>query len=260
MKRISLNRNQMKYLVIVAMLIDHIAWSFVPMHTVLGQIMHFIGRLTGPTMAYFLAEGYLHTRNVKKYVTRLGIFALLSWIPFIFFEYGVLLPITISKGVSEGMGGLRLYLSAKDITLVLYPFFGVIYTLLLSLLAILLWDKGNCSNWCKKLGLIGLCLLSFFGDWPVFDIFFALYFFIYRDQPRNKWTAYSIIAAFSIVISFSFGGVLKNLYQFGVFMVPFFIQFCYNGENGSRKPIHKWFFYIFYPAHLLVIGILHWYC
>lgn len=84
MKRISLNRNQMKYLVIVAMLIDHIAWSFVPMHTVLGQIMHFIGRLTGPTMAYFLAEGYLHTRNVKKYVTRLGIFALLSWIPFIF--------------------------------------------------------------------------------------------------------------------------------------------------------------------------------
>jgi len=62
-----LNRNQLKYIVIVAMLIDHIAWGFVYMDSVLGQVMHFIGRLTGPTMVYFIVEGYLHTRNVKKF-------------------------------------------------------------------------------------------------------------------------------------------------------------------------------------------------
>ena len=56
------------------MLIDHIAWAFVPTASLLGQVMHVIGRLTGPTMAYMLAEGYHYTRNVKKYAMRLGIF------------------------------------------------------------------------------------------------------------------------------------------------------------------------------------------
>lgn len=50
----TLNRNQLKYLVIIAMLIDHLAWAFVPTDTVLAQIMHFVGRLTGPTMAFFV--------------------------------------------------------------------------------------------------------------------------------------------------------------------------------------------------------------
>lgn len=54
---LSLNRNQIKYIVILAMLIDHIAWAFVPLASWQGQIMHMIGRLTGPTMAYFIAEG-----------------------------------------------------------------------------------------------------------------------------------------------------------------------------------------------------------
>ena len=84
----SLNRNELKYLVIIAMLIDHIAWAFVPTASLLGQIMHIIGRLTGPTMAYMLADGYYYTRSVKKYACRLGIFALLSWIPFSYFELG----------------------------------------------------------------------------------------------------------------------------------------------------------------------------
>jgi uncharacterized membrane protein len=64
--KLSINRNQLKYIAIVAMLIDHIAWAFVPTYTVLGEVMHFIGRLTGPVMAYFLAEGYIHTHDRKK--------------------------------------------------------------------------------------------------------------------------------------------------------------------------------------------------
>ena len=88
MKRMSLNRNQLKYLVTLAMLIDHIAWAFVPTLSLPGQLMHFIGRLTGPTMAFFLAEGYIHTRDVKRYALRLLLFSLLSWPPFSFFETG----------------------------------------------------------------------------------------------------------------------------------------------------------------------------
>lgn len=250
-----LNRNQLKYLVIVAMLIDHIAWAFVPMDSVLGQVMHFVGRLTGPTMAYFIAEGYQHTRNVKKYALRLGIFALIAWPAFVFFEIGCL-PITILAGNQAGTG-IRFYLAAKDITVSIYPWFGVIYTLLLSLLAIWLWDKGRCPIWCKVLGIIGLCMIAIFGDWAFFDILYALFLYCYREQPKKKWLAFSIITVFSIVIQGIMQGISwAVLYELGIFLVPLLIQLCYNGEGGSRKPIHKWFFYIFYPLHLVVLGFL----
>ncbi|MGN1223933.1 MAG: TraX family protein [Ruminococcus sp.] len=228
-KLLSLNRNQLKYLVIVAMLIDHIAWAFVPTASLLGQVMHFIGRLTGPTMAYMLVEGYCHTRSVKKYALRLGIFALISWIPFSYFEYGKI--------------GLQ---------------FGVIYTLFLSLLGIWLWDKGNCVKPVKILGIIGLCLLSLFGDWAIFDVLYALFLFVYRNNPKDKWTAFCIITLFGCADIFFARPWWGALFQFGIFMVPLLIQFCYNGESGSKKPVHKWFFYVFYPAHLLVLGLLKW--
>ena len=253
MKAISLNRNQIKYLVIAAMLIDHIAWAFVPMNSILGQAMHFIGRLTGPTMAYFLVEGYLHTRSVKKYARRLGIFSLVSWAPFTFFEFGVP-PIILLKGdLTARLGGISFYLQSLDLSFAVYPFFGVIYTLFLSLLAVWLWDKGHCPKWCKILGIFGLCILSFLGDWPVFDILFALFFFVYRDQPKKKWIAFCITAMAVFLIN---GLSFTTLFQFGMFMVPFLIHFCYNGEGGSKKPIHKWFFYLFYPVHLLILGLL----
>lgn len=74
-----LNRNQIKYIVIIAMLIDHIAWGFVDdINPFLGSCMHFVGRLTGPTMAYFVGEGYSYTKDVGKYQKRLALFALIS--------------------------------------------------------------------------------------------------------------------------------------------------------------------------------------
>lgn len=243
MKNVSLNRNQIKYLVIVAMLIDHIAWAFVPMESAAGQIMHFIGRLTGPTMACFVAEGYVHTRNVKKYAGRLGIFALASWVPFCLFEFQRL-PIGYSPDGSAWF----------------YPAFGVIYTLLLGLLAIWLWDRGKCPKWCKVLGVVGLCVLSVLGDWPIFDVLYALTLFVYRDQPKKKWVWFGVVSVGSFVLMGLFQGfTIWGVYQLGVFMVPLLMQYGYNGQGGSRRPIHKWFFYVFYPLHLLALGLLQIY-
>lgn len=233
-----LNRNQLKYLVIAAMLIDHIAWAFVPTASLLGQVMHFIGRLTGPTMAYFVAEGYHYTRNVKKYALRLGVFALLSWIPFVYFEYGTL-PIVIQDGSVQ-----------------VRPYFGVLYTLLLGLLAIWLWDKGKCPKLVKILGIIGLCVLSIVGDWAIFDVLWCLFLYIFRKDTKGKWIAFCCVGVFACTPIVMSGW--EQLFQIGIFMVPLLIQFCYNGESGSKKPVHKWFFYVFYPAHLLVLGLLKW--
>lgn len=256
-KKFSLNRNQLKYLVIIAMLIDHIAWAFVPMDSLLGQVMHFIGRLTGPTMAYFIAEGYYYTRDVKKYALRLVIFALISWLPFVYFEFGTL-PIRILSNDVVTNRGINLNLANQGINIIIYPWFGVLYTLFLGLMAICLWDKSRFPKWCKVIGIIVLCILSLFGDWAVFDILFCLFLFIYREDAKAKWTAFCIITAVCCMDILFVKPFWKEIWMLGIFMVPVLIQFFYNGESGSKNSFNKWFFYIFYPAHLMVLGILKW--
>ena len=165
-----LNRNHLKYIAIVAMMIDHIAWAFVPTASVLGQIMHFIGRITGPMMAFFLAEGFIHTRDRGKYGIRLFVFALISWIPYSIFETG--------KWPS--------------------PQLGVIYTLFLGFLAMYVWSREDINTPSKITLVVILCLASLLGDWPIFDVLWPLFFYIYRDDPKKKWTAYYIIVAFEV--------------------------------------------------------------
>ena len=218
------NRNHLKYLAIVAMVVDHVAWAFVPTHAPLGQAMHLFGRLTGPLMAFFLAEGYAHTRNVKKYVLRMGVFALISVVPFCLFETGA--PFSLRMGS-----------------------FGVIYTLFLGLLAIWLCDKAKIPVWCKALAVAGLCVLSLWGDWPIFDVLWPLFFFLFRDSEKKKWTAFCLLALLAVKAA----GNMSWWVMAGVYLVPPLVHFCYNGESGSKAPFHKWFFYVFYPTHLLAL-------
>lgn len=226
-----LNRNQLKYLAIAAMLIDHIAWGFVPLQSAAGQIMHFVGRLTGPTMAFFLAEGYIHTSDRTRYAMRLALFALLSWPCFSWFETGHFFR----------------------------PEFGVIYTLLLGFLAIALWDRAPVTKGWKIAGTIGLCLLSLPGDWGPFDVLWPLLLWLYRDDPARKWRSFWIIAACAVVSSISWDRPLwTSVWLLGILAVPPILQYCYNGEPGSRHPFHKWVFYVFYPAHLLILALLRW--
>ena len=122
-----LNSNTLKYIAIVAMLIDHIAWAFVPFSSVLGQIMHFIGRFTAPMMCYFIAEGYFYTRNVKKYIVRIGIFAVISQIPFVVAEKLTAPPLMMIDG--------KLWINPE----LFVPSFNVMFTLLLGLVALFFW-------------------------------------------------------------------------------------------------------------------------
>ena len=236
MKRPSLNQNQLKYLAIIAMTIDHIAWAFVPTESLLGQAMHFVGRLTAPTMAYFIVEGYLHTRSVQRYALRLAIFALLSWPAFTLFDYHAL-PIQVING---------------QVFIILQ--FGVIYTLLLSLLAVWLWDTKKCPLLFRVLGVAGLMLLSVYGDWMYWMILFALCFFIGRAHPIGKWVAFCAAGLACVVQMMLVDSPSRELFQLGVLLAPVVVGLCYNGESGSRKPLHKWFFYLYYPAHMLVLA------
>lgn len=234
-----LNRNQIKYIIIVAMVIDHIAWNFVDgINPLLGQVMHFIGRLTGPTMAYFVGEGYAYTRDVKKYQLRLGLFALLSWFPFLLFEFD-----TIWVYLENGHR-------------ILNPTQGVIFTLFLGITAIRLWEKEDLHKAFKIIGILFLCLLAFLGDWFFMDVLGVLFVHIYRDRPKAKWISFTLVFTLPTILLAFLTGIQNNWFQIGVLLPPLMLYFLYNGKSGSKAPIHKWFFYLFYPAHFLVLVLI----
>ena len=69
---------QLKCIAIITMLIDHIGAVLFPENLVL----RYIGRISFPIFCFLLAEGFYHTKNVKKYMMRLAVFAVLSEIPY----------------------------------------------------------------------------------------------------------------------------------------------------------------------------------
>lgn len=243
--------NVLKYIAIAAMLIDHIAWSFVPLSTIWGQIMHFVGRFTAPIMCYFIAEGYFHTKDIRKYILRLGIFAVISQIPFVVAEKLISPPFMFTDG--------KLWINPE----LLMPSFNVMFTLMAGLVALFLWRIEEIEKPLRMMIVVAICLISLTGDWMFFSVLWILFFGIYRDDNKKKWIAYYCIAipAMAIVIISNISSGLPlwhNFWQLGILVPPLILR-LYNGERGNKNPFHKWFFYIFYPLHLLIIGIIKFY-
>lgn len=70
---------------IAAMACDHIGAVLFPQYLE----MRIIGRIAFPIFAFTLVEGFCHTKDVKKYMMRLGILALISEVPFDLAFWGV---------------------------------------------------------------------------------------------------------------------------------------------------------------------------
>lgn len=230
-----LNTTQLKIIAIMAMVCDHVAWGFVEMFSVQGQIMHTIGRLTIPIMCYFIAEGYRKTSNLKKYIYRMVIFSLISVVPFFLFfgeEYG--------------------YRQ------------NIIFDLLLALLTLVVIDRKEVKKPLKVLLTIALFAVSFvIGGWPVLPILFVLIFY-YGKSFRQKATLICGTTVFLEVFMICII-LLNNRYHFSHydwvwyqwfyflgFMLALPVLKLYNGEKGNY-PLGKYFFYLFYPGHFLFL-------
>lgn len=250
MQGISLNRNQIKYIAIFAMLLDHIAIGFLPANSPVGVAMRFVGRITGPVMCAFIAEGFRYSRDINKYILRLCLFALLSWAPFVYFAKG-LLPI-IWNGTKWSV----------------VPATGVIYTLLLGLCSIRVYEARDRYGFLHPLwlrgGLLFLILyLSQYGDWSYYGVSMCLIFHIFRDFPGKMWSCYGVIVFFCMLDKY-FSSMSKgnlwwvNLSEIGMLLVPILLGMLYNGQAGKNTFFNKWFFYVFYPAHLILLGLIRW--
>ena len=257
-----MNQAIAKYIVIALMLLDHATETFLASTHPLYVPFRFISRLTAPTMAYFIAEGYHYTKNVKKYLFRLGIFAAISCVAYTLFKVGSPIPVHIFDGNITPPGGRGwIYLASADKTIAFYSM-GVIFTLFLGLLNILIWDKGKMHVSVKIILTLLILYISNFGDWLYYDVLMCLVFYFLRNDRKKMWLAYSavmLLYVFGIMPSNSVTLELApkfSFYRLGTFLVIPFIELLYNGKPGPKNSFNKWFFYIFYPAHLLILYVI----
>ena len=150
-----LNRNHLKYLAIIFMIIDHISFFYDPTNPIIIAC-GFISRTTAPIMALFIAEGYHYTRDVKKYMKRLFIFAIISYLPFTLFMAGSLIPVQLFSGAvnpefffASGELNPQPFVYLLNSTLIILET-SVIFTLFLGLFTIYLWDKVKIASFKKK--------------------------------------------------------------------------------------------------------------
>ena len=266
-----LNRNALKYLVIVLMVLDHISF-FMPQSSDLVFTFQFVSRLTALIMCFFIAEGYFYTRSVKKYMKRLFIFAIISYVAYVFAFTGTLLPITLVHGSVIPHYGINLYgtyvpqvayygfLNLFNMTLIVKES-SMIFTLFLGLVSIYVWDKLEYPVWIKALITVGLMFLATFSDYSYFAILYCLIFYFLKNKPVHKAVAFTIVSllyVFNVTLlnPFTFTWAFEYIpFRFGVFLTPLLLAF-YNGEPGKKSEFNKWFFYIFYPGHLMLIGLI----
>lgn len=239
-----LDSNMLKFIAIIAMTVDHIAWAVFPGYStdIEPVVLHIIGRITCPIMCYFIAEGYHYTRNINKYTTRLFVFAIIShfayvaasnsfvdWKSFIPFYYGDIFNQTsVIWALAWGLVMLRVVNSNK----IKNNFIKIILVLLICVITF-------PSDWSCIASLCVLAIGTNKGNfkkqmlWMIFYVFIyaAVYFF-----ALNKF--YGII-------------------QMGVvFAIPLLMM--YSGKRGNNPKLNssiKWFFYVYYPLHLIFISI-----
>ena len=229
-----LNGNQIKVIAITAMTIDHLTWALFPGLQTIWYVMllHIIGRLTAPIMWFFIAEGCHYTKDPRKYIGRLFLFALISHFAYDF-AFGIPF-VPFSTGVFNQT--------------------SVMWSLAWAATLIFACQSEKIPHWAKILLIIAVCLISFPSDWSSIAVMCP--FFLYANREKFKMQAFHIVlwtAVYASVYFIFLNRPYAILQMFTFLTIP--ILATYNGERGKWKGM-KWFFYLYYPAHLIVIGII----
>ncbi|WP_205668816.1 TraX family protein [Alloscardovia theropitheci] len=236
MKKI-LTGNHIKLIAIIAMTIDHLAWVFFPGTQTIWYVyaLHIIGRLTAPIMWFFIAEGAHYTHDMGRYIGRLFIFAVISHFAFTF-AFGIPM-IPLSSG--------------------LFNQTSVMWSLAWAVVLIALFRIREIPDWAKIALIIIICLITFPADWSSIAVMCPFFLYLHRGNFTAQ-TRDLVIWAFvyATVYFFFLDKPYAFLQLFICLSIP--ILATYNGKRGSWKGM-QWFFYIYYPAHMVIIGLLRLY-
>lgn len=213
----------LKIIAIVTMFFDHLGYI------VFNQFsfMNYIGRLAFPVFAFLITEGYSHTSNLKKYFCRLFILAILSQIPYMLFV----------STFSNNFG------------------LNILFTLILGLASITVYEKANnkvLGFMFVILSAISAQLLHFDYGW--FGIVIMFIFHIFKKKKVLLNISFIISAFINYFYKFIFS--LDTRYLFIILfaclaLIPINL---YNEKKGKNI---KYFFYIFYPLHLILLYLLN---
>ncbi len=222
------------------MLCDHLWATIVPGN----QWLTWIGRLTFPIYAFMIVEGYFYTKDFKKYIRRMLIFALLSEIPF----------------------------NLMYSSLWIYPFHqNVLWTFLLALFCMKNIDKlrEKFNPWIAIplsimiAGLFALIaqltMLDYYGE----GLLMVLLFYCFRG---NGWISrlgqlagmiyinWEMISG--LVIPVEVFGYNFEIPQQGMAVLALIPIWLYRGRQGHYNKVIQYVYYAFYPVHMLILGLL----
>ena len=238
----SLNANAVKMIAIIAMTIDHIAWMLFPGYPndIVPIVMHIIGRITCPVMCYFIAEGYHYTKNINKYTQRLFVFSLVSHFAYVYF----------SANYIDWKSFIPFYYGdVLNQTSVMWP-------LAWGLVMLRIADSKKIKENMKTLLVIAICLITFPSDWSCIASLCILAFGTNRGNFKKQMSLMIFyVAMYSIVYLFALDKVYGIIQMAVVLAIP--VIMMYNGQLGKNRKVNtfmKYFFYIYYPLHLFIIG------
>lgn len=193
-----LSGNALKIIAIVTMLIDHIGAMIIEpgflsqysaemilntpeLHQlyVFDMVLRRVGRIAFPIFCFLLVEGFLHTRNVKKYALRLLVFCFISEIPFDLGVFG---------------------------TWFNPDYQNVFFTLLLGLIALIGMEKYQESSWKQALVLLGCCGAAILlkTDYDAFGVFFIVLLYLLRDNKKMRTILGCISVSWEITAPLAF--------------------------------------------------------
>lgn len=213
----------------ICMLLDHTAYI---MNTPIIWF-NYIGRFAFTIFAYQIVQGYIFTKNLKKYFFRLILCATISQIPFHYF-----------------VGDNRL---------------NTIITLIIGLFSIRVYDEN------KVLGFFTVFSLAYLAqmlkcDYGFYGVFLIFIFYLFNNNKLKKSLAFIILVilyySVRILTVFKNFGYSKILFLNSItYYFPYFIftlfSIClillHNNKLGYKT---KYAFYIFYPLHLFILLII----
>jgi hypothetical protein len=183
-----------------------------------------IGRISFPIYCFLLVEGYFHTSDVKKYGTRLLLFALISELPFDFAFYG------------------KINMFHQNI----------FFTLFIGLAALYFIDDREGKYRMKKSHVVALAILAatiLFTDYMYIGIIYILAFYYARNFDKTKRLAITAFAM--LVVNLVSGSGLQHFSLLSLFFI-----YLYDGTLGPKNKFMQILFYAAYPAHLMLFCII----